>query len=444
MKSRLISLVAALALVVVPSAGAGTAFFVRGGGWGHGIGMSQWGAYGQALNGRSYDTILAHYYRGTALGEISNVSLGVILASGRSSLTIGSNARFTVTGAGGKTWTLGARDHTFGPDLRLRTVSGRWVTLSSPASFRPGNAKLRLNGSYYRGSFGVASNGTSLSAVNHLSMESYLRGVVARESPASWPLEALKAQAVAARSYAYVSIQGGRYLYPDTRDQVYGGVAAETGATDRAVSDTRRQVVTYNGSVVQAFFFSSSGGRTASIADEWGSSPVPYLVSVKDPWDRYSPYHRWGSFRYTTRGIASHVTVPRGFNDMVVNRNGSGRAASVDLIGSSTRRVTGSSFRSAFNLRSTRFWISVLRLSASHPKTRPCKGAVRLSGFERREKPGLGVQQRLVGGAWQTAASGINPNPDGTFVVCANPTATTFYRPVSSHGAGKTIRVDPS
>ena len=125
-----------------------------------------------------------------------------------------------------------------------------------------------------------------------------MRGVVASEMPSSWSPEALKAQAVAARTYAITSNVGGDGygLYSDTRSQAYGGVAAETPSTDAAVAATRGQIVTYNGAPATTFFSSSSGGYTENIENVWlGSTPEPWLRGVSDPYDGAggNPYHRW-------------------------------------------------------------------------------------------------------------------------------------------------------
>src|SRR5205807_3570774 len=118
----------------------------------------------------------------------------------------------------------------------------------------------------YRGwlEFRPAGTGSSVRTVNALHLEDYARGVVSYEMPASWSAEALKTQAVAARTYAITSSVGGNgyQLYADTRSQMYGGVAAETPSTDAAVAATHGQVVTYKGKPVTTFFFSSSGGHT--------------------------------------------------------------------------------------------------------------------------------------------------------------------------------------
>jgi stage II sporulation protein D len=134
--------------------------------------------------------------------------------------------------------------------------------------------------------------------VNVVGLDDYLLGVVPREMPASWgddSLAALVAQAVAARSYALATLKptANYDLFDDDRSQVYGGVAAEDPRTTRAVQSTRGTVLTYDGAVITAFFFSTSGGRTEDVQNVFRSGPRPYLVSVPDPYDRISPYHDW-------------------------------------------------------------------------------------------------------------------------------------------------------
>ena len=134
-----------------------------------------------------------------------------------------------------------------------------------------------------------------LQVVNVVGVDPYIRGVVSQEVPDDWPLEVVKAQAVAARSYALAQAAGRSILYSDTRSQVYGGIEAESDVGDKAVAATSRQVLMFDGKVATTFFFSSSGGRTADVEDVFiGGTPIPYLVSVPDPDDKLSPHHRWG------------------------------------------------------------------------------------------------------------------------------------------------------
>ena len=129
-----------------------------------------------------------------------------------------------------------------------------------------------------------------------MGLDDYLQGVVPAESPASWPAEALKAQAIAARTYAITTAKSDGFdHYADTRSQVYKGVGIETAATNAAVAATRGQIVTYDGRPVVTYFFSTSGGRTEDVENTTlGTEPKPWLKSVEDEFDSVSPRHRWG------------------------------------------------------------------------------------------------------------------------------------------------------
>lgn len=129
----------------------------------------------------------------------------------------------------------------------------------------------------FRGALEFRPSGGRLLVINALDLDSYLRGVVAAESPSSWPQNALRAQAVAARTYALTTNAGGSEgfsQWPDTRSQVYNGVSSETPSTDAAVAATSRQVVTYLGKPVVTYFFSTSGGKTENVENSFlGASP---------------------------------------------------------------------------------------------------------------------------------------------------------------------------
>ena len=129
-----------------------------------------------------------------------------------------------------------------------------------------------------------------------VSIDTYVRGVVAGEMPSSWDYDALRAQAVTARTYALATRKTGDVfdLFPDTRSQVYLGVTGETARTNRAVADSSNEVVTYNGEIATTFFFSTSGGKTENVELSFlGAEPQPWLKSVSDPYDNISPKHRW-------------------------------------------------------------------------------------------------------------------------------------------------------
>jgi stage II sporulation protein D len=198
-----------------------------------------------------------------------------------------------------------------------------------------------------------------------------VRGVVAGESPPSWPAEALKAQAVAARTYAITSNAGGGLgftQWSDTRSQVYRGVAGETPTTDAAVAATSRQVVTYLGRPVTTFFFSTSGGRTENVENSFmGATPQPWLKSVEDPYDNASPRHRWGPMRFTRKQAQVRL---RGYvrgtlRTIKVTRRGvSPRIVSAQVVGTKgTTTISGPTLRTRFGLFDT--WATFTRIGTT-------------------------------------------------------------------------------
>jgi stage II sporulation protein D len=168
--------------------------------------MSQYGAYGMAKAGYSYDEILRHYYTGIDLGPAPTKEVRVLLAEGRRAVTIGSTVPFTIKDASGQTCFRG----TAYASHESRSHDRKAGIAVSPLVVRPGkNAPLSLDGRLYRGSLQVSAQAGYLRVVNFAALESYLQGVVAGEMPYSWPLDALRAQAVAARSYALANLVKG-------------------------------------------------------------------------------------------------------------------------------------------------------------------------------------------------------------------------------------------
>src|SRR5262245_10892204 len=171
--------------------------------------MSQYGAYGQALAGRSYEEILAHYYTGTEIGKAGRKEVRVLLAEGRKAVTVSSAAPFFAVDATGTTYKLPKGPLTLRSDLELPTGTGSAPAVQ-PVVFRPAKKSvLALDGRLFRGKLELVPQGEFLRVVNVVALESYLQGVVAGEVPFGWPEEVLKAQAVAARSYALAtSVKG--------------------------------------------------------------------------------------------------------------------------------------------------------------------------------------------------------------------------------------------
>ena len=444
-------LVAAIAFVVALSCAAAAQpaakFVIKGRGWGHGIGLAQYGAYGFAQHGRDYRWILDHYYPGTTLGTSGVGRVRVLLAAGAGSLSIGSSAAFTVRDANGRSFNLSAGTHVLRPNLRIRTPSGRARTLASPVRFRPGSRVLRLSGNRYRGFLRVRSRSGQLSAVNDIGLEPYVRGVIAWEMPASWHSEALKAQAVVARTYGLVSRKAGWFdLHDDTRSQVYGGVRAEDGRTNAAVNATEGDVVRWNGGLAWTLYHSTSGGKTASRLDEWDLSGMPYLDSVNDPYDSISPHHTWGPDAYEDcpgsgrdcvwsasslrRALRSSASI-RDFR--VVERNGSSRVERTRLTPSG-REISGGELRNLLGLRSTWFTIGVLRLNGGGSVERG--EAARLRALAR-NLGRVNLQRRRAGsGAWVNVRQ-----VSGRVTVSVRPRVTSFFRLRSQAATTASVRV---
>jgi stage II sporulation protein D len=434
---RLSLLVVVLAaLSFASTAAAKTTFVVWGRGWGHGVGMSQWGAFGMASEGSGYKQILAHYYTGTSVEPRTTPPVSVLLASGRSAVLIGSASDFKV----------GTRTHDMGEARVKPTSTGRIKveglsgTFPSPLTFAPTGSPLSLGGTLYRGKFIVRVVSGRLRVVNRVSMQGYLKGVVPRESPSSWPIEALKAQAVAARSYALTS--GGKcggYLCPDTRDQVYGGILPPSNA-DAAVDGTNREVVISGSSVAQTFFYSSSGGRTATPKDGFGpgATNLSYLQSVADPSDlNPSNPNRYWQHVYTPLGLRRGLgtSTPR---DVTATRNVSGRAANVMVTTSAgSASLSGFTVRSRLGLRSTRFWFVVQKLHASSGRS-ACKKTVTLDVFVR------GASKLVLEGKPVTTSSWSNVPlttiDDTHYRATQRPCVSTDYRVRTRYTAKPVIR----
>jgi len=258
MLRRALLLTTCLALAATSLAGARTdaprqrsattpppSFFISGRGWGHGIGMSQWGAYGFAQRGTAYDQILAHYYRSTTLGKAPVARIRVLLGEGKKALAVASDSPFSVRDGSGTVYQLAPGPYSFGVALKVKVDPAKPAkALVGPLVFLPGATPLKYGGKQYRGQFQVNASKTSLQLVNSVGLEPYLYGVVPREVPFHWPVEALKAQAVVARSYALAVRKTGAYdVYADTRSQVYGGIAAEKPLNMTCTSPESRPMI---------------------------------------------------------------------------------------------------------------------------------------------------------------------------------------------------------
>jgi stage II sporulation protein D len=454
---RLILLTLAAVLLAAAPAVAGKRFTIRGAGFGHGVGMSQYGAYGFAKQGATYDEILRHYYTDTELGSAPGETVRVLLqsTSGDASFSGASragNRRLSPS----RTYLVRRRGAT---QVDLLSSGGRRIgSYGAPLRVAGSGGSVRLGGSgSYRGvlEFRPGTFG-GVNAINAVSLEQYVAGVISRESPASWPLEALKAQAVAARTYAITTSKSGAGFdhYPDTRSQVYGGVAAETPSTNRAVAETAGQVVTYDGEPVTTFFFSTSGGRTEDVENtSLGVEPLPWLKSVEDPYDDTSPKHRWGPIRLSMSAAQAKLgsLVKGRFKGIrVIRRGSSPRIVKAVVIGTGGRtRTDGATLRARLGLDDTWAYftsIGTRRAPARVPSgtggAAPASGPRPLASITGSVIParrGAEVQIQLrEDGAWRTVSSTI-VGRGGRYRAAVAQGGT--YRALFAGDAGPAVRV---
>lgn len=369
--ARLLALLAALAslaAVVPAAASASVNWVVHGRGFGHGVGMSAYGAYGYALHGKSYRFILGHYYTGTTVGTFDKArSVRVLL--GASAGDVG----FSGATSACRTKLDPARNyeaHRIGNAVRLRSSGGKLLAKCGPKLRAAGNGQITIAGyGAFRGALEATPSGGALDVVNALALEQYAKGVMPNEVPPSWPTEELKAQAVAVRSIALTSDVGGSIfdVYNDTRSQVYEGLESEYTTTNAAVEATRGQVLLYQGQVAQALYSACSGGHTESAVNVFGSA-VPYLVGVVDPYDEACPLHTW-TLEFSGPEISSRLSsyLDGKLKQVVITKTGaSPRIISAKLIGSGgVTTVSGSELESALGGYDT--WMSFEKVVSGKP-----------------------------------------------------------------------------
>jgi stage II sporulation protein D len=377
----------------------------HGRGYGHGVGLSQYGARGRAQEGADAVTILAHYYQGATLTTIDPATRIRVLVQSKWSAT--AERPLVVYGRTGS-WSIDGVAADLPVDSRLRlfppvaapgmaAVPGTpWRLLieaadgsilfdgPAPADFTirglTPDARLQLwskptKYDRYRGALRVIVHSVSrVSVVNDVGLEEYLAGVVPVEMPASWPAAALQAQAVAARSYAARRLRPGVSYFDvpdDSSSQLYRGVLVEKPATTAAIAATASTVLTSSSTIINALFHSTGGGATESNENVYTSAtgkrtarPVSYLRGAPDrradgtPYDSSAPYAAWTTRSYTRAQLSAWFAADPRTNvgellalDLT-NRGVSGRLVSVTLTGTTgTRTVSGEIFRAVFNAR---------------------------------------------------------------------------------------------
>jgi SpoIID/LytB domain protein len=378
-----------------------------GHGWGHGRGLGQYGALGYAVDeDQAYSTILDHFYGGTKKGSkadglisvklvefdgttaapkdllVTSTSAFTLVSDHEDAIAAGTAARVHWNGAG---WNIDTAPSCSGPWTSKATTKNDAVEARTAYAGDDVKAMLNVCGANtraYRGSVmirQITENGTGFTRIiNNVLMESYLRGVVPRESPASWGdldggrgLNALKAQTVAARSYAWAEQRSSFYKTCDTTAcQVYGGAGLngqriEHVNTDRAVSQTTGEVRVFpDGTVARTEFSSSTGGYTAG-----GTFPA-----VPDSGDDVSsnPNHAWSTDLAVTKVQEAYPTLGTLQTITVQTRNGlgpdGGRALKVKIVGDKgSTTVTADALRSKLGLKSD--WYRIIDPSLNAPAT---------------------------------------------------------------------------
>lgn len=433
-------------------AGAQQSFTFTGSGWGHGVGMSQWGARGMAAAGHNYEQILGHYYRGTSVVSqgVSNdlrVLIGqkvgsfTVVTGGTTTLagigTVGAGATMTFTRSGSSTVVSGALSRTVDGGVMLQFAGAGDLRVSPPGySYRYGVLTI------------VPDPAGGLRAViGGLSMQQYLYGL--GEMPSSWPAEALKAQATAGRTFAQKrrnarSISSDFDLFATVVHQAYTGTKFQAPAWTNAVDATAGRVITHNGGLIDAVYSASSGGHTEHSEVVWVSA-VPYMRGVPDPYDAAggNPHASW-SRTYTGAQLGAWFGLGTVTGVQILGPLGvSGRVdrATIRLIGTGgTKDVTGASFRSTVNSRSpgsvlmsTKFTVvggsaSAVRLPSGSIRTAAANGSTIVIGGTASDPDGaplvrvvstMGTQRatretRAVNGSFQVAWTGA----PGTRKVC--------------------------
>jgi SpoIID/LytB domain protein len=383
-------------------------FFFWGRGTDHGVGMSQWGARGRALAGQTYDQILNFYYTNIQIATIDGTTPIRVRIGSDFMPEPGCPARLTSVAGDWTSSAFGAQTFSVGSYLEMwpdamaptppvpPTQPGTpvgWTAIVYSAqgtelartptrdasmeslSDATGVIKVSFKDSYpnmnqFRDSVRLLVNADgSLDQVNTLPLDYYLLGVVPSEMPGSWHLEAVKAQAVAARSYAWPRIDGDGYfdIGASSASQNYKGFLHEYPNTNRAVLDTAGQVITYNGKVVAAYYHSSSGGHTENTEYAFVTaagnpgSVVGYCRGKPDvdanglAYDRNSSDYYWESASFTMSQLSAIMAKNDRTNvgqilELTFNRGVSGRAYQVVMTGTlGTKNVSGGTFSGTFN-----------------------------------------------------------------------------------------------
>lgn len=369
-------------LAAAPAAAAPSEFIFPGSGWGHGVGMSQWGAFGQALEGRTAAEILAHYYRGTTLADDDDsqqIRVSLIFDTTRALVRgKGGTLRVDIDGVQKAIAPAGQEFEILVTNGQVSVSSGGVVVGTGAVAVFVPEFVVEVVGPSEGFNFDAAGNEYrygavdarvaegDLEIVNQLRVDEYMRGLA--EVPSSWPTEALRAQAIAGRTYAHRALDGQDWqfkscrchVYDTVASQVFAGYTKETGPGGAnwvsAADGTVNKVVHHNGTLATTLYSSSTGGRTQNTWDRFGngtSDPkYPYLSSVDDRWSLapYNPRSAWLA-RVTQAQMAGLFGLPDVNSVDLSDRNESGALVTVTATSSAgaSKTITAGAFVDAFD-----------------------------------------------------------------------------------------------
>lgn len=305
---------------------------------------------------------------------------------------------------------------------------------------------MDVDGVPYRGGVRFLLSGSSLKTINVVDVEDYLRGVIPKEIGTSTPIEALKTQAVISRSFAYANwnkfAKEGYNLDDTIASQAYGGMRVESKNTDRAVFETRGEVLYYKDSIANTIFHATSGGYTESIEAVWGGNAVPYLRSMADPYSVDTRNSTWEA-TFDLGDIArrfSGIGTPRALH--ILKRTPSGRIETLKIVGSGGEKtMSGNQFRMAMGstvLKSTNFDLKPIEVAEKKSHTViTARGTVPLDHRQKLTAKGLSPIERLTA----ITAKGIetlkpSSGTQGLSDYLPLASKTTFYGRGYGHGVG--------
>lgn len=306
---------------------------------------------------------------------------------------------------------------------------------------------------YYGGFRYERIGGGDLTVVNIVDLETYIKGVVPYEMSSSWPLEALKVQAVCARSYAYINIHSGKHtsyhfdVCNTTDCQAYYGAGTNSSSyqaterTDQAVDETAGEYAWYDGQVIEAFYSSSHGGASESVYNVWGTSleQYPYLCGVEDPYEAdmasKNSYSSW-TVSYTSSELAQRLEnygydASSGIESLILTYSDLGNVIQVrvNYRGGGSDTIRPSSMRSVFGISSIRFTVNGQAASSGSGTTSSSGGGLTANGSTSLDSQGT---YTVISGSGSLSQAGL----DGLYAISGSGSITPAEDAASGGGSG--------